>query len=193
MQINENLKNYILILDNVFPEKTLSNFYRICKESNQFIDAGVVDLKGNSKINKKERKTFIWPMHNTSSKSLTESHWANYLSFNFYRAFEEYRKRIIVPDVNITDIQILKYTEGGFYLFHVDDGPTIPRTLSFIYFINDEYEGGELVFNFNNSGEDYVIEKKKNRMIVWPSNFLYRHSVKPTKKGIRYSVVAWAR
>ena len=37
-----------------------------------------------------------------------------------------------------------------------------------------------------------TVEKKANRMIIWPSNFLYPHSVKPVTEGIRYSVVSWA-
>ena len=31
-----------------------------------------------------------------------------------------------------------------------------------------------------------------NRLIIWPSNFLFPHSVLPVTKGLRYSVVAWA-
>ena len=39
---------------------------------------------------------------------------------------------------------------------------------------------------------ELIIEKKSNRMIVWPSNFLYPHAVKPVTEGIRYSIVSWA-
>ena len=59
-------------------------------------------------------------------------------------------------------------------------------------FINDNYEGGELVFKYPNSEDTTKIDKKKNRIIIWPSNFLYPHSVFPVTKGERYSVVAWA-
>jgi len=36
------------------------------------------------------------------------------------------------------------------------------------------------------------MDKLKNRMLIWPSNFMYPHLVKPVTKGIRYSVVSWA-
>ena len=43
--------------------------------------------------------------------------------------------------------------------------------------VNDDYEGGDLVFKYPGSGEEKVIPKKKNSMIVWPSTFLYPHTV----------------
>ena len=86
-------------------------------------------------------------------------------------------------------IQILKYEQGGFYVEHTDHFSGRPRTLSGIYFLNNDYEGGDLIFNLDN--KDYKIEKKPNRFIVWPSNFLYPHRVTPVTKGVRYSVVTW--
>ena len=66
-----------------------------------------------------------------------------------------------------------------------------PRTLSGIFLLNNDYEGGELSFrNLDKTGEENI-PVEPNRMIVWPSNFLFPHTVKPVKKGTRYSVVAW--
>jgi len=92
----------------------------------------------------------------------------------------------------INDIQVLKYVPGGHYKFHIDDNTNIHRVLSLIYFVNDDYEGGDLVFKLIGTEEVLKVEKKKNRLIIWPSNFMYPHSVTPVLKGIRYSVVAWA-
>ena len=63
----------------------------------------------------------------------------------------------------------------------------------------------KLIKNFLNKEEiklltDYCRIKQRlnfdsfdfNRMIIWPSTFLYPHTVKPVTKGTRYSVVAWA-
>jgi len=52
--------------------------------------------------------------------------------------------------------------------------------------LNNDYEGGELIL----CGER--IELKTGDVIVFPSNFLYPHEVKPVKTGIRYSFVSWA-
>lgn len=52
--------------------------------------------------------------------------------------------------------------------------------------LNEDYEGGEFIL----CGEN--IELKTGDVIVFPSNFLYPHEVKPVKSGVRYSFVSWA-
>ena len=51
--------------------------------------------------------------------------------------------------------------------------------------LNNDYEGGELIL----CGEQ--IELKAGEVLVFPSNFLYPHEVKPVKSGTRYSFVSW--
>ena len=29
------------------------------------------------------------------------------------------------------------------------------------------------------------------RLVMWPSNFMYPHSVSPVTKGTRYAIVSW--
>ena len=57
--------------------------------------------------------------------------------------------------------------------------------LSIIGVLNDDYEGGELMFH----GEEY--KTKTGDVVMFPSNFLYPHMVKPVTKGTRYSFVSW--
>lgn len=52
--------------------------------------------------------------------------------------------------------------------------------------LNNEYEGGEFIL----CGEK--VEIKAGEVLVFPSNFLYPHEVKPVKSGTRYSFVSWA-
>jgi predicted 2-oxoglutarate/Fe(II)-dependent dioxygenase YbiX len=59
-----------------------------------------------------------------------------------------------------------------------------------ILMLNNDYEGGNLKFKFPD--EEIEIEKRPNRLIIWPSSFMYPHCVTPIEKGIRYSIVAWA-
>ena len=54
--------------------------------------------------------------------------------------------------------------------------------------LNNDYEGGGLNFKWNDEKMD--IEIKPNRLIMWPSNFMYPHCVEPITKGTRYSIVA---
>ena len=53
--------------------------------------------------------------------------------------------------------------------------------------LNNDYEGGELVM-----WEDQVIDLPAGAVMVFPSNFLYPHEVRPVKSGVRYSYVSWA-
>ena len=61
-----------------------------------------------------------------------------------------------------------------------------------IYLLNNDYEGGELCFKELKTEEESIVEKRANRLIIWPSNFIFPHTVKPVTKGIRYSIVGWA-
>jgi predicted 2-oxoglutarate/Fe(II)-dependent dioxygenase YbiX len=56
-----------------------------------------------------------------------------------------------------------------------------------VYYLNDDYTGGEI--NFSILG--IKIKPVKNQLIIFPSNYIYRHSVEEVTKGTRYSVVTW--
>ncbi len=87
-----------------------------------------------------------------------------------------------------------RYKEGTQMRKHVDhihsifDGQTkgIP-ILSIVGVLNDDYEGGEFLFN-----NDYEVTLKAGDILLFPSLFLYEHTVKLVKRGTRYSFVSWA-
>jgi Rps23 Pro-64 3,4-dihydroxylase Tpa1-like proline 4-hydroxylase len=127
------------------------------------------------------------------SKSLTNVHYFNFLHHQvfksvYFRYIQDLKIEVAVQKV---EMSLLRYTKGGHYKFHVDHGLSIPRSLSFILLLNNDYEGGELQFKEVNSDEIITIENKPGRVIIWPSNFMYRHRVKPVTKGTRYPVVCW--
>ena len=84
---------------------------------------------------------------------------------------------------------ILKYGAGQFFTNHIDDHKDYPRRVSTVYYLNDNYTGGEI--NFPRFGITY--KPKANQMIVFPSTYVYNHSVSPVIKGERYAVVSWLR
>ena len=189
------LQSYIKIYDEVMEKNVLNTFLKICKEHPNFTDASVVGSKEKPNvIDKKIRDVKKWDLHNINEKNITSVFWANYLCFKFNEALKKYSNNTadLFSGWSILNIQVLKYEKNGMYNFHVDHGTTVPRTVSLIYFLNDDYEGGELCFKFPGNQQELIVEKKTNRMIVWPSNFLYPHAVKPVTKGTRYSVVSWA-
>lgn len=60
--------------------------------------------------------------------------------------------------------------------------------LSFIGNLNEDYEGGELVFF---DGE-VKLKLKQGDICIFPSCFMYPHEVYGVTKGTRYSFVTWA-
>lgn len=85
--------------------------------------------------------------------------------------------------------KILKYNVGGKFDNHMDDGGGNFRRVSTVYYLNDNYEGGELCF------PQFGIELKPDAgdMIIFPSAYVYSHSVKPVISGNRYSIASWLK
>lgn len=119
------------------------------------------------------------------------------LSSYINRAISEYHKHVIVDNNIITyfsNIRMNKYTPGARMRKHIDhitslfDGTTkgIP-VLSIVGMLNDDYKGGEFIF-----WDDYEVKLKAGDILIFPSNFMYSHEVKPVTEGTRYSYVCWA-
>lgn len=84
---------------------------------------------------------------------------------------------------------ILKYGVGQKFVNHIDDHKDYHRRMSTIYYINDNYEGGEIVFpRFN-----ITYKPAANDFLIFPSTYVYNHSVLPVKSGERYAVVSWLK
>ena len=93
-----------------------------------------------------------------------------------------------------TDFRINRYSEGHFMSRHVDNihhshGQEwgYPQ-VSVLLFLNDDYEGG--YFNVGpDDGE--MFNPVAGSAIIFPSNFMYPHSVEKITKGTRWSIVTW--
>ncbi len=82
---------------------------------------------------------------------------------------------------------ILKYGVGQNFVNHVDDYFEGPRRMSHVHYLNEDYEGGEIVFP--RFGITY--KPKANESIFFPSGYVYNHSVNPVISGQRYAIVSW--
>jgi len=186
------IKNFIKIYDEVLPWKLLSNLIRFANSS-EFEETKV----GGGDEARKDlnvRKTHALGLSNLNS-SLSNAHWCNLLQNYFYKYLKQFQYDGNILDYNykhISNIEILKYENTGFYTWHTDHFAEFPRTMSCVLLLNNDYEGGNLCFRNPDGSGEWEVEVKPNRMIIWPSNFLYPHTVKPVTKGKRYSVVAWA-
>jgi hypothetical protein len=109
--------------------------------------------------------------------------------------FEIYAKAIHDYCGKHTDLQILKdegytllrYYRGQKYAQHVDSGTRIPRAVSAIIGLNDEYEGGEF-WLWDGAWRQRI---EKGALLMFPSSFQYPHGIRPIESGVRYSVITW--
>jgi len=88
------------------------------------------------------------------------------------------------------DFQMLKYSGGQEYKPHSDGGTSfVPRQVTAICYLNDDYEGGDLEFPYFG----IKIQPQKGMLILFPSNFAYAHAALPVTEGVKYSMVTWMR
>lgn len=190
--------SYVLIRPNVISPQGLQEIISHIKKSNAE-DLSVFDAEKTNKtgqtswiVDKETRDTQIVPME------------------QLYPKIEELLrntvKNIINPyyevEVSSSEIpQILSYSIGGHYKPHID-GESIwvtpkgekiwkkstDRDLSMVFFLNNEFEGGDFVF----PDLKVRVRPEPGMMVCFPSNHHYLHGVEPVTKGKRYSIVTWA-
>lgn len=102
-------------------------------------------------------------------------------------------------------LQFLKYDESkkGHFLAHTDNAyydargrfihAAPNRHITCIAYINEDYEGGELILNSvkDDYGNQIIMRPKVGQVVIFPSDLRFTHEVKPVTKGRRYSIVGW--
>ena len=74
---------------------------------------------------------------------------------------------------------------GTQFKVHADHGPTYVATTSAVIYLNDDYEGGELLFpRFG-----LKLKPKAGDIVIFPSTYVYEHSSEELLSGVKYAVV----
>lgn len=182
------LDEYVLQLHNIIPseicEQAIKEAKTINWTKNTFYDYELEKEIIKSGENELEVSHDYFP----SSKLIVEK---------VHDGVTEYLKYLKYPWFSIkyiTGIRFNKYFKNNEMALHCDhiqsmfDGKIkgIP-ILSIVGVLNEDFEGGEFIM-FRN----YKIKFKQGDIIIFPSNFMFPHKVKPVTKGIRYSFVNWA-
>lgn len=189
------LKDFIKVIDKPVKDSTCESILTFA-QTKKFRSAGVLKVGTKEGVEDKRIRDTEHFCPTQFSSSATEVHWCNFLTTMMLKVKDKYLQDVRIrnfPYSGSVDIQFLKYGEGGHYQVHVDDAPEIPRTLSMIYLLNDNYEGGELTIYTPDYQPIFKLPVKRNQIVIWPSSFMYPHGVEPVKKGIRYSIVSWIR
>jgi len=81
-----------------------------------------------------------------------------------------------------------KYVEGDFLKNHADKHEIeFGATLTIIYQLNDDYEGGDVVYEMEQ--QEYTLPKKQGSIFLFEPNI--EHGVLKLLKGTRYSLNMW--
>ena len=79
---------------------------------------------------------------------------------------------------------------GGFHSWHYENGSHISAPRSFVIqvYLNDEFEGGETEFLYQNLREEAVT----GDVIIFPAGFTHTHRGNPPIGGTKYIATTWA-
>lgn len=155
-------------------------------------------------------------MRRTDIHTLSPEHQAIYEG-RFAAVRDEIEAFFALSLSQATDVQVLGYESGSFYVRHSDDSselrdhegntigfrPVAPeRKLTTVLFTtsytphptdSDHFSGGELLFNYlcDEQGNTITLRPEAGDMVVFLSNPYFSHEVLPVKEGFRLSLVQW--
>lgn len=148
-----------------------------------------IDKKSMNTMYIKNVRRWGWVGDKPSSSELIHEELFNRFDRDFDQAYKKYIEEYHVPCSQKEDYEILKYSEGNYFIDHIDDGLFMTRKVSIVYYFNDNYDGGEIIFpRFN-----VTVKPKANQLLLFPANYIYNHNVNEVTKGTRYSMVNWLK
>ena len=181
----------ILIKEKVIPQENIEEIMLLTNNTKDISHATIIDDK------KEDGHDTNLEVRNTLWYHITEE-----MGKNFEQVVSQCFRNYIIPKYNCQfksyePVQFLGYPVGGHYKGH-NDGESfnmetrqwescMPRDVSFLFYLNDQYGGGEL--EFYDLG--LTIKPKKGMMIAFPSYKEFAHKVHPVTWGYRYSLVSW--
>jgi hypothetical protein len=84
-------------------------------------------------------------------------------------------------------LHVVKFVKGFCLFPHVDTLSSEGNHIASVYYINDDYTGGEIDFPDHN----LTIKPKANSLIIFPGNENYVHGVNKIIDNDRYSSAMW--
>jgi len=179
------MKEYILevkkILPQTFCKKIISYF------DNNYKDAGTTGLGVNKNIRNCLTRSLL------DAKSFGEKICSNAVKEKIFQCVDHYKQRNSIHITKISQLDLLRYDanehEAG-YTFHEDFGlDCSQRHLSISICLNNEYQGGEFVFDIPEG--THTVPQNVGDAIIFPSNFMFPHQVNKVTKGTRYALIGW--
>lgn len=185
--------------------KTSKDWYNFIKVYSNFIPSTFCDEVTNYTANDPNWKRHGWTNYNTDQASHRDNDCEvlnpDWIKEEYYKelrrhtrqAIREYFPEMYVGAHKLGELRLNRYNIGTCMKFHVDnirglfDGKKkgVP-ILSIVGCLDDDYEGGEMIFN-----NEHEVRLNKGDIVIFPSNFMFGHSVNTIIKGRRVSFVSW--
>lgn len=169
------------------------NIYDLLKsiDEEDWANEYVINVDGNRSLNLNNRntKSINVPIKINKDCPAYISDLSSIINEKISKVEEDYLLSNSTKLKSHDDYKILKYDVGGRFNEHRDDGGGKFRRVSWVYYVNDDYEGGHLCFpTFN-----LDIKPNAGEIIFFPSSFAYPHYVTPVTQGTRYAIASWLR
>ena len=122
---------------------------------------------------------------NAPVSSLNE--WAATVHWNLSWCQTDYTEHYDIDTIQHKNsgYQLLSYGPGDYFSKHTDEIPEQLRRISGVYYVNDDYEGGELYF----TEFDLTFKPKANDYLLFPSIWSYMHIAMPVTEGTKNAIV----
>jgi len=187
----------IIIKENIIPQEHIEEIMLLANDKNTS-QATIIESKEDENDPTEE-------VPSRTDLEVRDTLWYN-ITEKMYRNFEQCVaqcfKTYIIPKYNCEfkeydPVQFLGYPVGGHYKVHNDSEhfdfksrkwvQSMKRDVSFLFYLNSEFGGGELEF----TDLGLTIKPKKGMMIAFPSYKEFAHKVHPVTWGHRYTLVSW--
>jgi hypothetical protein len=179
----------IVVFDNIF-NNSMEYIKKIEEDGLSWQAAEVLVSQDENKsgTNYKARDTdLIMLPHHMNNATGTLSDFAKEFHKELKPCLDQYLSFYAAKIEKFEHPQLLRYGKEQKFHDHIDDHPFFTRRISLTYYLNDEYEGGDV--EFKRFGLRF--KAQKNQLLIFPSNFVYNHEVHPVTDGLRYVIVQW--
>lgn len=183
MNVNHEL---IVIKYKFIPDHIINTLLQFTKQDS--ISASVITIDSKDQhINDSYRKTNTHKISDEINNNIKQT------VFSIHEQFLKSKYNSLLKQIEIP--QLLSYGIGGKYDEHNDcedwiNGKLqkiVSRDITMIWYLNDDYEGGELEF----TQLQLTFKPKRGDMIIFPSYYEFTHKVHPVTSGLRCSLVTW--
>jgi len=194
--LDDRIVEYTGLLKN--PDKIINDIYDVCKKySLKFAESTI----NNYQIDKdKVSSTAFW-LH-ASPKDIEISTTFPNEKFEINSYIDKEVSEAVFDYIDNYDVKIkqkerwgmVRYEKDQFITWHQDgpdpkDNPN-GRKLSFVLYLNDNYENGGIQFRDYIGGEEY--KPTAGSLLIFPSYPQYSHRVIPVSSGTKYVNISFA-